>query len=273
MAMTSATLTKTNPIALPPLPWADDALEPFISRSTIGFHYGKHHKTYVDKLNELIAGTPEADMPLEDIVGRTIGDPKKLEVLHNAQQTWNHTFYWNSMRPKGGGTPPRAIAEKIEKSFGDFDTFKTRFAEAAKAGAAGGSRRGRQTQGHRDSRRRGPSSHGSDAASHAGRLGARVLPRLSEPPEGLRRRGHRQPPELGVCDPESGAEQRLTEPTDTSAMRHAAAGVPRPRCPRGQPAPALARGPPPPWCGAMPPAEEDLVEKAEEFAEVPAAYR
>jgi Fe-Mn family superoxide dismutase len=131
MATTNATLTKTNPIALPPLPWADDALEPFISKNTIGFHYGKHHKTYVDKLNELIAGTPEADMPLEDIVRRTIGDPKKLEVLHNAQQTWNHTFYWNSMRPKGGEKPPRAIAEKIVNSFGDFDAFKKRFAEAA----------------------------------------------------------------------------------------------------------------------------------------------
>ena len=131
MATISATLTKTTPIALPPLPWADDALEPFISKNTISFHYGKHHKTYVDKLNELVAGTPEADMPLEDIVRRTIGDPKKLEVLHNAQQTWNHTFYWNSMRPQGGGKPPREIAEKIEHSFGDVDTFKKRFAEAA----------------------------------------------------------------------------------------------------------------------------------------------
>src|SRR4029453_2565426 len=127
MTSTSATLTKTNPIALPPLPWADDALEPFISKSTIGFHYGKHHKTYVDKLNELIAGTPEADMPLEDIVRRTSGDPKKLEVLHNAQQTWNHTFYWNSMRPKGGAKPPREIAAKIEKSFGDLAAFKKNF--------------------------------------------------------------------------------------------------------------------------------------------------
>jgi superoxide dismutase, Fe-Mn family len=131
MATTSARLTKTSPIALPPLPWAEDALAPFISRNTIAFHYGKHHKTYVEKLNELIAGTPEADMPLEDIVRKTTGDPKKVDVLHNAQQTWNHTFYWNSMRPKGGGKPPREIAEKIENSFGDVDAFKKRFAEAA----------------------------------------------------------------------------------------------------------------------------------------------
>jgi superoxide dismutase, Fe-Mn family len=131
MATTSARLTKTNPIALPPLPWAEDALAPFISRNTVGFHYGKHHKTYVDKLNELIAGTPEADMLLEDIVRSTVGDAKKLEVLHNAQQTWNHTFYWNSMRPKGGGKPPREIAARIENSFGDVDAFKKKFAAAA----------------------------------------------------------------------------------------------------------------------------------------------
>ncbi len=131
MATTNAILTTAKPIILPPLPWADNALEPFISKNTIGFHYGKHHKAYVDKLNELIAGKPEADMPLEDIVRRTVGDPKKVEILHNAQQTWNHTFYWNSMRPGGGGKPPREIAEKIESSFGDYDTFKKAFVAAA----------------------------------------------------------------------------------------------------------------------------------------------
>jgi superoxide dismutase, Fe-Mn family len=131
MATTNAILTTAKPIILPPLPWADNALEPFISKNTIGFHYGKHHKAYVDRLNELIAGKPEADMPLEDIVRRTVGDPKKVEILHNAQQTWNHTFYWNSIRPSGGGKPPREIAEKIESSFGDHDTFKKAFVAAA----------------------------------------------------------------------------------------------------------------------------------------------
>src|SRR4030095_5519713 len=70
-------------------------------------------------------------MPLEDIVRRTVGDPKKVEILHNAQQTWNHTFYWNSLRPKGGGQPPREIAERIESSFGGYDALKKTFAEAA----------------------------------------------------------------------------------------------------------------------------------------------
>lgn len=82
--MPNATLTKAKPITLPPLPWADNALEPFISKNTISFHYGKHHQTYVDKLNELIAGKPEADMPLEDIVRSTVGDLNKVDILHNA---------------------------------------------------------------------------------------------------------------------------------------------------------------------------------------------
>jgi Fe-Mn family superoxide dismutase len=116
---------------LPELPYAREALEPHMSRETLEYHYGKHHKTYVDKLNELIAGTPEADMPIEDIVRRTAGDPKKLQVLHNAQQTWNHTFYWNSMRSKGGEKPPRELAQKLESSFGGYDAFKKTFTEAA----------------------------------------------------------------------------------------------------------------------------------------------
>jgi Fe-Mn family superoxide dismutase len=131
MATTNTIPMKAAPLTLPPLPWADNALEPVISKNTMGFHYGKHHKAYVDKLNELIAGKPEADMRLEDIVRRTVGDPKKVEILHSAQQTWNHTFYWNSMRPKGGGKPSREIAEKIESSFGGYDAFKKKFADAA----------------------------------------------------------------------------------------------------------------------------------------------
>jgi len=131
MVTTSATPMRAESIALPPLPWADNALEPFISANTIGFHYGKHHKTYVEKLNELIAGKPEADMPLEDIVRRTLADRTKVGILHNAQQTWNHTFYWNSLRPNGGGRPPREIAGKIESSFGSYDAFKQEFAGAA----------------------------------------------------------------------------------------------------------------------------------------------
>jgi hypothetical protein len=208
MVTTSATLTRAESIALPPLPWADNALEPFISANTIGFHYGKHHKTYVEKLNELIAGKPEADMPLEDIVRRTLADRTKVEILHNAQQTWNHTFYWNSLRPKGGGRPPREIAGKIESSFGGYDAFKQEFAGAA-VRQFGSGWAWLIAQGDRLPRRRGASSPERDAASHPGRLGACLLPRLSEPPQGLRRRGHRQPPELGVRDAESRTQAAL----------------------------------------------------------------
>ena len=131
MATTKAKLTTATPITLPPLPWPDDALEPFISKNTIGFHYGKHHKTYVDKLNELIAGKPEAAMALEDIVRKTVGNSKKVQILHNAQQTWNHTFYWNSMRPNGGGAPTGTIADHIKDSFGDYAKFRQEFTTAA----------------------------------------------------------------------------------------------------------------------------------------------
>ncbi len=113
-----------NGFTLPKLPYAEDALAPVISAKTISFHYGKHHKAYVDKLNELIEGTPYAEMSLEDIIKKSAKDEK-------AKKTWNHTFYWNSMRRKGGGEPPREIAEKIRSSFGGYDVFKKTFADAA----------------------------------------------------------------------------------------------------------------------------------------------
>jgi Fe-Mn family superoxide dismutase len=122
---------RAAPITLPPLPWADSALEPYISKNTIGFHYGKHHQTYVNTLNELIAGKPEADMRLEEIVRRTHGDPEKMKIFNNAAQTWNHTFYWNSLRPKADGKPPRDMADRIDASFGSHDAFKKEFTDAA----------------------------------------------------------------------------------------------------------------------------------------------
>ena len=86
---------------LPPLPYADNALEPVISANTIGFHYGKHHKAYVDNLNKLIAGTEFADLPLEKIITETAGKADKTAIFNNAAQTWNHTFYWQSLQAKG----------------------------------------------------------------------------------------------------------------------------------------------------------------------------
>jgi Fe-Mn family superoxide dismutase len=114
------------PITLPPLPYADNALEPHISKETLEFHYGKHHQTYVNKLNELIAGTPNASKSLEEIVKSSQGP-----IFNNAAQVWNHTFYWKSMKPKGGGQPSGAIASAIQESFGGYDAFRKEFVEAA----------------------------------------------------------------------------------------------------------------------------------------------
>jgi Fe-Mn family superoxide dismutase len=118
------------PIELPALPYPDDALAPIISSNTIGFHYGKHHKGYVDKLNELIRGTPLADMKLDEIVRAAAGDPDKKVVFNNAAQAWNHAFYWSSLRPKGGGRPTGDLAAKIDAAFGSFEELHRLFADA-----------------------------------------------------------------------------------------------------------------------------------------------
>ena len=113
-------------IELPPLPWAGDALQPHISKETIDYHYGKHHQTYVTKLNELIANTANAGKSLEEIVKSSQGP-----VFNNAAQVWNHTFYWNSLKPKGGGQPTGAVANAIKESFGSYEAFRKEFTEAA----------------------------------------------------------------------------------------------------------------------------------------------
>ena len=121
----------SSPFQLPQLPYQDDALAPYITANTIGFHYGKHHRTYVNKLNDMVQGTEYADMPLEDVIQRTSGKPDKAGVFNNAAQIWNHTFYWHSMKPNGGGSPSGVLKEKIDASFGGFDKFKDEFANAA----------------------------------------------------------------------------------------------------------------------------------------------
>jgi len=121
------------PHVLPVLPYLDTALDPIISANTIGFHFGKHHKAYVDNLNKLIAGTEFADLPLMNIITETAGKADKTAIFNNAAQTWNHTFYWRSMRPKGGGEPPPVLKQKIEASFGALDACKKELAAAALA--------------------------------------------------------------------------------------------------------------------------------------------
>ena len=111
---------------LPKLPYALDALAPHISKETLEFHYGKHHKAYVDKLNSLIPGTEFANASLEDIIKKAKG-----VVFNQAAQVWNHTFYWNSLSPKGGGVPKGPLADAIGKSFGSFEAFQKEFTEKA----------------------------------------------------------------------------------------------------------------------------------------------
>jgi Fe-Mn family superoxide dismutase len=121
---------KTVPIELPALPYADNALAPHISSNTIGFHYGKHHKAYVDNTNKLIAGTDLAEAKLEDIVRAAWGKPEKKGLFNNAAQVWNHTFYWHSLSPKSTAPSPK-LKEKIEADFGSFQKLRDDFANAA----------------------------------------------------------------------------------------------------------------------------------------------
>ncbi|WP_017659516.1 superoxide dismutase [Baaleninema simplex] len=116
---------------LPELPYAKDALAPHISAQTLEFHYGKHHAGYVKKLNAAIEGTDMADKSLEDIIKATAGDPEKSGVFNNAAQVWNHTFYWQCMKPGGGGKPTGALAKKIDAEFGSFDNFISELKSAA----------------------------------------------------------------------------------------------------------------------------------------------
>ena len=121
----------STPVALPPLPYGESALAPVISANTIGFHYGKHHKGYVDNLNKLIAGTPMADQSLEQIVKASAGQADKTAIFNNAAQVWNHTFYWNCLKPNGGGEPPAALRERMVASFGSVDACKKELAAAS----------------------------------------------------------------------------------------------------------------------------------------------
>lgn len=130
MATPAAQKTAT-PISLPPLPYSEDALAPIISAKTLSLHHGKHHKAYVDKVNELVLGTELEAQSLEQIVMATSGKSDKTELFNNAAQAWNHNFYWRSLTPKGGGTPGTALADKINAAFGSHDAFKKQFADAA----------------------------------------------------------------------------------------------------------------------------------------------
>ena len=116
---------------LPALPYDMNALSPYISENTLQYHYGKHHRTYVDNLNKLIKGTEFENLSLEEIIKKAAGKSEFAGIFNNAAQVWNHTFFWNSMKPNGGGKPQGELAKKIEKDFGSYDKFREEFKTAA----------------------------------------------------------------------------------------------------------------------------------------------
>ena len=118
------------PYVLPTLPYAYTALEPYISKSTLEFHHDKHHAAYVKNFNDLVAGTDLADKSIEEVIKAVAGDATKAGIFNNAAQAWNHTFYWNSIKPHGGGQPTGALADKIKADFGSFENFVEEFKKA-----------------------------------------------------------------------------------------------------------------------------------------------
>lgn len=129
--MSKDKMVSESPYVLPPLPYADNALGSIIPAATIAFHYGKHHKGYVDNLNKLITGTQFVGLSLEKIIAETAGKADQTAIFNNAAQTWNHNFYWGSMKPDGGGKPPAELLRKIEASFETLDACKKELAMAA----------------------------------------------------------------------------------------------------------------------------------------------
>lgn len=115
---------------LPDLPYERGALAPHISEETLNFHYGKHHQAYVTNLNKLVEGTDLEGKSLEEVIQQSSADPSKAGVFNNSAQVWNHTFYWHSMKPEGGGSPSGKVAELIERDFGSFAKFKDAFSTA-----------------------------------------------------------------------------------------------------------------------------------------------
>ncbi len=182
---------------LPDLPYAKDALAPHLSQETLEYHHDKHHNAYVTNLNGLIEGTDNAGKSLEDIIAAADGP-----LFNNAAQVWNHTFYWNCMKPGGGGAPSGELAKAMDAAFGSFDDFKKELSAAAvgairlRLGLVGAGER--RTEGHQDQQCRPAPQARADRAADRGCVGARVLHRLSEPAAQVRRDLLDEPGELGL---------------------------------------------------------------------------
>ena len=178
---------------LPPLPYPKNALEPHISERTMDFHHGKHHQAYVTNLNNLVKGSPMEKQSLEELIKATYKDSSKTGVFNNAAQVWNHTFFWNSMKPNGGGSPTGDIAQAITRDCGGLDKFKEQF-KAAAVGQFGSGwawlvpqggqlkitpRRTRSTRWPRVKRRSSPATFGSTPITSITRTAGRISSRPS----------------------------------------------------------------------------------------------
>jgi Iron/manganese superoxide dismutases, alpha-hairpin domain len=176
---------------LPNLPYAHDALAPYMSKETLEFHHDKHHQAYVTNGNNAIKGTEFEGKSLEEIVKGSFG--KNPAVFNNAGQHYNHLHFWNWMKPNGGGSKlPGALEKKINEDLGGLEKFKTDF-------AAAGVGQGRQARNLQDRERRKPAGPWRHADPRLRRLGAFLLHRLSQSPSGLSEGVRRQPRELGIC--------------------------------------------------------------------------
>jgi len=121
---TSASFSADAPLELPKLPWEPNALDPIISSNTVGFHHGKHHRSYFDNLNRILPGSGLAGLSLEALIKASFGRADRVAVFNNAAQAWNHTFYWNSLSPQGGGKPGAEIGARIDAAFGSLDELR-----------------------------------------------------------------------------------------------------------------------------------------------------
>jgi Fe-Mn family superoxide dismutase len=123
--------TPSPSLGLPALPYSENALEPIISARTLSFHHGKHHRSYVETLNKLIAGTELANLSLDELVTRTAGKADRVPLFNNAAQAWNHSFYWRCLKPGGGGEPPPALKQKMEAAYGNVEACKRQLVDSA----------------------------------------------------------------------------------------------------------------------------------------------
>ena len=186
---------------LPDLPYPYDALEPYMSSRTLHLHHDKHHQTYVTNLNNLIEDTDLKKASLEEIVVASAKDPAKSAIFNNAGQHWNHNLFWRIMKKGGGGAPGDELAKRIDDAFGSFESFKEQFKTAAVTQFGSGwgwlALDGDTPQDPEDPERRQSAGRGHDPAARHRRVGACLLPRLREPPAGVRRGVPEPPGQLG----------------------------------------------------------------------------